>query len=82
MIKAPAESVSTLWFKGGAFLPCLHKAEEPGICQLKKMHSVRVVCQVLFGQNEDCILGESSEKLLQRGSGGRSISYKRFPASH
>ena len=42
-MKAPAESVSTLWFKGGAFLPWPHRAEGPGICQLKKMHNVRVV---------------------------------------
>ena len=56
--------------------------------------------QVKFylGQNEDCSLGDStSERLLQRGSGGRSIYkvfekgefkaikrllYKRFSASH
>ena len=41
----------------------------------KKMHDVRI--KFYLGQNEDCSPGdstsESSERLLQRGSGGRSI---------
>ena len=46
-------------------------------CWLKKMHSVRVWVKFYLGQNEDCSPGEStsdsSEKLLQSSSGGRSI---------
>ena len=41
------------------------------------MHNVRVVSQVSLGENEDHSLGksmsDSSETLLQRGRGGRSI---------
>ena len=43
------------------------------------MQSVRVATYVYLGQNEDCILGDSysssdsSEKLLQRGKGERSV---------
>ena len=41
-----------------------------------KMHNMRDVSSVLFGENEDCSLGDStsdsSERLFQRGSGGRS----------
>ena len=44
----------------------------------KKMDNFRVMSYVLYlGQNEDCSPGgsisDSSETLLQRGSGGRSI---------
>ena len=41
------------------------------------IHNVRVKVKFYLGQNEDCSLrdsiSDSSEKLLQRGSGGRSI---------
>ena len=41
------------------------------------MYNLRVVSYVLFGLNEDCSpggsLSNSSERLLQSGSGGKSI---------
>ena len=41
------------------------------------MYNLRVVSYVLFGLNEDCSPGgsisNSSERLLQSGSGGKSI---------
>ena len=41
------------------------------------MHSLRVASYILFGQKEDSSLegsiSDSSERLLQSGSGGRSI---------
>ena len=41
------------------------------------MHNVREQIKFYLGQNEDCSLGDStsdsSERLLWRGSGGRSI---------
>ena len=65
------------------------------------MHHVRGAIKFYGGQHEDCSLGDSTsdsfEKLLQRGSRGRSIYmisvkgefsaikhvfYKRFSASH
>ena len=65
------------------------------------MHNMRVSSWFYLGQNEDCSPGDStsdsSEKLLQKGSRGRSIYkilvkgefraikhsfYKRFSASH
>ena len=67
----------------------------------KKMHNVRVRVKFHLGQNENCSPGDStlhsSERLLQIGSGGRSVYkilvkaafsaikhllYKRFSASH
>ena len=45
------------------------------LCRLKKRHNSKG--EFYLGQNEDCSLGDStsdsSERLLQRGSGGRSI---------
>ena len=66
----------------------------------KKTHNFRVMSYVLYlGENEDDSLGgsDSSERLLQKGSGGRSVYkvlvkgefnitkhsfYKRFFVSH
>ena len=43
----------------------------------KKICYLRVVSKFYLGQNEDCSLGgsisESSERLLQSGSGGKSM---------
>ena len=56
--------------------------ENPYICRLKndaQLESCKL--SFLWGQNEDCSLGESisdsSERLLQSGSGGKPI-YKVF----
>ena len=70
------------------------------LCRLKKMHNLRMV-KFYLGKNEDCSPGgstwESSERLLWKGSGGKSIykvlvkgnvsaikrlCYKRFSPSH
>ena len=67
----------------------------------KKICYLRVVSKFYLGQNEDCSLGgsisDSSERLLQSGSGGKSVYkvwvkeefntmkhsiYKRFSVSH
>ena len=89
------------WRSGFCFRIGLKHTNALSVCQLKRCPVWELRVEFCLGQKEDCILGDSisdsSGRLLQRTSGGRSIYkifekgefnaikcllYKRFSASH
>ena len=60
--------------KNWCFWTVVLQTLESPLCRLKKMHNLQV--KFYLGQNEDCSPGnstsDSSERLLQSGSGGKS----------
>ena len=55
-------------------IPFSRVSSQPRDCQLTKNVQLES-CELSFiwGQNEDCRSGDSSERLLQSGNGGKSV---------